>query len=197
MLTMEKYRIAIFASGNGTNAEAIMNHFNDHHQIEVAALLSNSSNAYALQRATNHGIAAFTFTREDFINSTRVVELLKTHTITHVVLAGFMWLIPASLITAFPHKIINIHPALLPKYGGKGMYGMHVHEAVKRMNDVESGITIHEVNDRYDEGKAIFQAACALESTDTPDTIADKVHTLEHKYYPQVIERWILAELTS
>lgn len=194
---MEKYRIAIFASGNGTNAEAIMNHFNDHHQIEVAALLSNSSNAYALQRATNHGIAAFTFTREDFINSTRVVELLKTHTITHVVLAGFMWLIPATLITSFPHKIINIHPALLPKYGGKGMYGMNVHEAVKRMNDVESGITIHEVNDRYDEGKAIFQATCALESTDTPDTIADKVHTLEHKYYPQVIERWILAELTS
>jgi len=132
------------------------------------------------------------FTRSQFRETEEVLNWLKERKVTHLVLAGFMWLVPDYLIKAFQGKIINIHPALLPKYGGKGMYGMHVHEAVKATGEKETGITIHEVNERYDEGKILFQAKSQLDSTDTPEQIAQKVHRLEYAHYPQVIEEWIM-----
>lgn len=189
---MKKFKLAIFASGSGTNAEAIMKYFKGHDTIEVAALLSNNPEAFALQRAENYGVPTMVFTRDQFKNSQEVLDWLLEHGITHVILAGFLWLAPNYLVEAFSEKIINIHPALLPKYGGKGMYGMKVHEEVKRNADSESGITIHDVNDKYDDGKVIFQAKCKIDSNDTPDEIANKVHQLEYQHYPSVIEKWVM-----
>jgi phosphoribosylglycinamide formyltransferase-1 len=190
---MKKFKLAIFASGSGTNAEEIMKYFKDHEVIEVSILLSNNADAYALQRAINHNVPIKVFTRDQFKNTNEVLDLLLELGVTHVVLAGFLWLAPRYLVEAFSGKIINIHPALLPKYGGKGMYGMKVHEEVKRNADPESGITIHEVNDKYDEGKIVFQAKCLIDKGDTPEQIASKVHQLEYQHYPSVIENWILA----
>ena len=187
----EKYRLAVFASGNGTNAEEIFKYFKNHPSIEVVLLISNNPQAFVLERARNFGIPTKTFDRQQFRESTVVLEWLQEKNVTHVVLAGFLWLIPTYLVQAFPHKIINIHPALLPKHGGKGMYGMKVHEAVKLARDYETGITIHAVDEKYDEGEVIFQASCPVHDDDTPELIADKVHQLEYKYYPIVIERWI------
>lgn len=189
---MKKIKLAIFASGSGTNAEEIMKYFKAHERIEVAALLSNNAEAYALQRAANYNVPVKVFNRDQFKNSHEVIDWLLEHGVTHIVLAGFLWLAPTYLIDAYPGKIINIHPALLPKYGGKGMYGMKVHEEVKRNLDSESGITIHEVNDKYDEGKIIFQAKCKIDTEDAPEQIATKVHQLEYQHYPTVIENWIL-----
>lgn len=189
---MKKFKLAIFASGSGTNAEEIMRYFKGHEAIEVAALLSNNPEAFALQRAKKFAVPTMIFNRDQFKNSQEVLDWLLEHGITHVVLAGFLWLAPKYLIEAFQKKIINIHPALLPKYGGKGMYGMKVHEEVNRNGDSESGITIHEVNDKYDEGKVIFQAMCKIDQNDTPDEIANKVHQLEYQHYPLVIEKWIM-----
>ncbi|MFZ2906635.1 MAG: phosphoribosylglycinamide formyltransferase [Cyclobacteriaceae bacterium] len=186
------HRIAIFASGSGTNAEEIMKHFQHHDSIEVVMLLSNSPQAYALERAKKLSIPSKVFNRTIFRESEDVLIWLRDSSVTHIVLAGFMWLVPAYLIKAFPGKIINIHPALLPKFGGKGMYGMHVHEAVKTTGEKETGITIHEVNEQYDEGKILFQARCEVSSSDSPDDIAKRVHQLEYAYYPRVIEEWIL-----
>lgn len=186
-----KKRIAIFASGSGTNAEEIFKKFENHPDAEVCMLLSNNAHAYVLQRAAKYDIPSTIFNRDTFRNSMEIVDLLKSEKIDLVVLAGFMWLFPENLIKALPNQIINIHPALLPKYGGKGMYGMHVHEAVKNNAEKETGITIHYVNKRYDEGQIIFQASCSLSREDTPETIADKVHSLEHEHYPQVIENLI------
>jgi phosphoribosylglycinamide formyltransferase 1 len=188
----EKYRLAIFASGSGTNAEEIFKHFKNHPSIEVVLLLSNNPQAFALQRARNFGIEAKVFDRSQFRESTIVLDWLQEKKVTHVVLAGFLWLIPTYLIQAYPHHIINIHPALLPNYGGKGMYGMKVHEAVKLAGDTTTGITIHAVDDKYDEGEVIFQATCPVHADDTPEQIADKVHQLEYQHYPAVIERWVL-----
>jgi phosphoribosylglycinamide formyltransferase-1 len=188
----EKYRVAIFASGSGTNAEEIFKYFQNHTSIEVVLLLSNNQQAFALQRARNFGVDAKVFDRTQFKESTIVLEWLREKNVTHVVLAGFLWLIPAYLIQAYPHRIINIHPALLPNHGGKGMYGMKVHEAVKLAGDAKTGITIHAVDDKYDEGEIIFQATCPVHTDDTPEQIADKVHQLEYQHYPAVIERWIL-----
>lgn len=185
------HRIAILASGSGTNAEEIFKHFQHHPTIEVVLLLSNNPQAYALERAKKFNIPAKVFTRPEFRESEEVLLWLKKRRVTHLVLAGFMWLIPDYLIKSYPHRIINIHPALLPKFGGKGMYGMHVHEAVKAAGEKETGITIHEVNERYDEGRILFQAKTKLNPADTPEQIAQKVHMLEHAYYPQVIEEWI------
>lgn len=190
----EKYRLAIFASGSGTNAEEIFKYFQNHPSIEVVLLLSNNPQAFALQRARNFGIDAKVFDRPQFKESTIVLDWLQEKKVTHVVLAGFLWLIPAYLIKAYPHHIINIHPALLPNHGGKGMYGMKVHEAVKLAGDVKTGITIHAVDDKYDEGEIIFQATCPVHVDDTPEQIAHKVHTLEYKHYPAVIERWVLGK---
>ena len=188
---MKKYRIAIFASGSGSNAEEIMKRFQHHASIEVALLLSNNSQAYALERARKFNVPSKVFNRSIFRESEEVLVWLKEKNITHIVLAGFMWLVPDYLIKAFSGKIINIHPALLPKFGGKGMYGMHVHEAVKEAGEKETGITIHEVNERYDEGRILFQIACSVTKTDTPDQIAQKIHELEYAHYPGVIEAWV------
>jgi phosphoribosylglycinamide formyltransferase-1 len=188
---MKKYRIVIFASGSGTNAEEIMKRFQHHASIEVSFLLSSNPEAYALERAKKFNIPAKVFNRTTFRESEEVLNWLKEKSITHIVLAGFMWLVPDYLIKTFPGKIINIHPALLPKFGGKGMYGMHVHEAVKNASEKESGITIHEVNEHYDEGKVLFQATCQVNETDAPEQIANKVHALEYAHYPRVIEEWI------
>lgn len=192
-MSSKKFRLAIFASGNGTNAEAIIQYFNGHPTIGVALLVSNNASAYALQRAKNHNIPAIAFNRNEFTEGTTVRKHLQDAGVTHIILAGFLWLIPPYLLQAFPDKIINIHPALLPKYGGKGMYGSKVHAAVKEGREVETGITIHLVNDRYDEGRVLFQGKCAVQETYTPDDIAACVHKLEHEHYPRVIESWVLG----
>jgi phosphoribosylglycinamide formyltransferase 1 len=190
---MNPARIAIFISGSGSNAEKIITHFQNHELIKVALLLSNNSEAFGLQRAARYNIATLVFNKAQFRESDEIVSVLKAAGVTHVVLAGFLWLIPQNLITAYSNRIINIHPALLPKFGGKGMYGMRVHEAVKAAGEIETGITIHEVNANYDEGKIILQQKCSVEKSDSPDQIAAKVQQLEHQYYPQVIETWITS----
>jgi phosphoribosylglycinamide formyltransferase-1 len=180
--------IAIFASGGGSNAEAIIQYFKDHHNIKVSLIISNKKNAYVLERAKNHSIPSIITTRDSFYRSEAILADLKKHKIDLIVLAGFLWLVPEYLIDAYPDRIINIHPALLPKYGGKGMYGHHVHQAVKDNNDPISGITIHLVNKDYDKGRHLLQATTLLSSTDSPEDIAAKVLKLEHRYFPQVIE---------
>ncbi|MBL7833333.1 MAG: phosphoribosylglycinamide formyltransferase [Cyclobacteriaceae bacterium] len=189
---MKPHRIAIFASGSGTNAEEILAYFQYHPSIEVKVLLSNNPQAQALQRAERFKVKALTFNKAQFRDTYEVLAWLKDEKVTHIVLAGFMWLVPDYLIHAYPGKIINIHPALLPKFGGKGMYGKFVHEAVKAAGEVETGITIHEVNEHYDEGNIVFQATCGIEAVDSVETIAQKVQKLEHIHYPKVIEQWIL-----
>jgi phosphoribosylglycinamide formyltransferase-1 len=183
-------RIAVLASGSGTNAERIFLHFKDHPDASVVLLLCNRADAYVLVRAHQAGVPHFVFDRAGFEGG-QVLERLQTDRVTHIVLAGFLWLMPASIINAYAGRIINIHPALLPAFGGKGMYGMRVHEAVKAAGMKETGITIHEVNERYDEGKILFQASCAVQPNDTPETIAEHVHQLEYQHYPEVIERWL------
>lgn len=188
------FRIAIFASGSGTNAEEIFKFFKDHPRIQVVTLLSNNPQAYALERAKKYGVSTLVFDRKQFRETSLVIDWLIQYQVTHIVLAGFLWLIPKYLTDTYPDKIINIHPALLPKYGGKGMYGMQVHEAVKDSGDPETGITIHLVNEKYDEGKIVFQASCVVHESDTPESIASRVHQLEYRHYPRVIERWILTK---
>jgi phosphoribosylglycinamide formyltransferase-1 len=184
-------RLAIFASGNGTNAEAIMTYFANHPAVVIAALLSNNPNAYALERARKFNVPALVFNRAQFRESQEVLNWLHERKITHIVLAGFMWLVPDYLVKKFEGRIINIHPALLPKHGGKGMYGMRVHQAVKEAGDKETGITIHLVNERYDEGKILLQATVKLNGSETVEEIAAKVHELEYRHYPHVIDKWI------
>lgn len=188
----ERKRIAIFASGNGTNAEKIFQYFQDHPKIEVALLLTNKVDAPVIGRAGKFDIPVVCFNRTTFYNTDDIPELLLSQKIDLIVLAGFMWLVPRELVRSFPDKIINIHPALLPQYGGKGMYGSFVHEAVIAANERESGITIHYVNEKYDEGNIIFQTKCTIEDNDTADTLAGKVHQLEHSFYPKVIENLLL-----
>jgi len=188
------YRLAIFASGSGTNAERLFDHFNKHDKIKVALLLSNNAEAYALERARKARIPVRVFNRAQ-LREGEVLQWLQKEGITHLVLAGFLWLIPTNLIDAYPNKIINIHPALLPKYGGKGMYGEKVHQAVKSSQEKETGISIHLVNEHYDEGSILFQAKTSLEKGDTVENIAAKVHQLEYQYYPSVVENWVLQKL--
>ncbi len=183
------HRIAIFASGSGTNAERIVTYFREHPSIEVALILSNKADAYVLERARNLGIPVAVFDRQQFRDSDIVLNILKNNRIDFIVLAGFLWLVPNHLLNTFHGRILNIHPALLPKYGGKGMYGMNVHEAVIASGDTESGITIHQVNERYDRGDIVFQARCPVLPGDTPETLANRVHLLEYEYYPIVIEQ--------
>lgn len=181
-------KIAIFASGSGSNAQKISEHFNNVDGVEVSLIVTNNPNAYVLQRAEQLNIPSHIFNRESFYKTEDIVSVLKDAKIDFIVLAGFMWLVPKYLVAAYPDKIVNIHPALLPKFGGKGMYGDHVHKAVKEAGETESGITIHYVNEAYDEGNIIFQAKCKIEELDTSDSIAEKVHALEYKHYPKVIE---------
>lgn len=192
---MNMKNIAIFASGNGSNAETIIRYFESRSDVRVRLVLSNNKNAKVLQRAANFNVKTFTFSREDFYNSHIISEILKQHEISFIVLAGFLWLIPDYLLKTFPNRIINIHPALLPKYGGKGMYGMHVHQSVINHGELMSGITIHFVNEAYDEGKIIYQATCPVEPGETPETLAQKIHVLEHKFFPETIDRVLSAVL--
>lgn len=188
---IDKKRIAILASGSGTNAEQIAKYFDGHRDIEVALILSNNPDAFVLERARRLQIPSKVFNRNQFRES-EVLKWLDEYAITHVVLAGFLWLIPGSWLQAFPSRMINIHPALLPKYGGKGMYGENVHKAVKESGDTETGITIHLVNAHYDEGQVLFQAKCTISNEDSPADIASKVHELEYAHYPAQIEKWIM-----
>lgn len=181
-------RIAIFASGSGSNAENIIQFFLHYKNFEFPLIISNKKEAFVHERAKKLNIPSFTFSKDDFANGDIILSFLKEKSIEYIVLAGFLLKIPQNLIDAFPSKIINIHPALLPKYGGKGMYGHFVHEAVAASGDTESGITIHFVNSNYDEGDIIFQAKCPVFPTDTPDMIADKIHSLEYEYFPKVIQ---------
>lgn len=184
-------RLAVFISGSGSNAEEIFLHFRNHPSIKVEMVLSNNPDAYGLERARKFSVPSRVFTRDQFRESGEVLQWLQDAGITHIVLAGFLLLVPSYLIKAFRHRIINIHPALLPRFGGKGMYGMKVHEAVKASADVQSGITIHEVDEKYDEGRTLFQAFCEIDPLDTPKEIAEKVQRLEHIHYPGVIEQWV------
>ncbi len=191
---MEQQNLAIFASGNGTNAEEIFKYFNDHSSISVNGLLTNNLNAQVLIRAANNNIPCHIFNREEFANGDKILNTLRDWDINVLILAGFLWLIPEYLIDQYHDRILNIHPALLPQFGGKGMYGMHVHQAVLDSGQKESGITIHLVNNHYDRGRIIFQKRCGIDPQDTPDTLAVKIHDLEHRYYPQVIEQWLSQE---
>ena len=188
-----KTKIAIFASGSGTNAEEIIRYFQNNERIEVSLILSNNPKAYVLQRAKKHKIPHFVFTRKMFYKEKIVDEVLRLNGIDFIVLAGFMWLIPERYVRNFISKMVNIHLALLPKYGGKGMYGNHVHEAVVKNKEKVSGITIHWVNEEYDEGNIIFQTKCKVNPSDTAEDVANKIHKLEHEYYPKVIEKAILG----
>jgi phosphoribosylglycinamide formyltransferase-1 len=185
-------RIAIFASGSGTNAQKIIEYFSASKEIFVDSLWSNDENAYALIRAEKLGIETFTFDSDELYRSNEVLDRLYDHRIDMIVLAGFLWLVPRSLTELF--TVINIHPALLPKYGGKGMYGTNVHKAVLASGDKESGITIHRVNHEYDKGEIIFQAKCPVMPGDTPEALAARIHELEYQHYPRVIEEVLLKE---
>lgn len=181
-------RIAIFASGTGTNAAKIIDRFNNHPSISVALIVSNKPVAGVLHIAAKNNIETLIIDRTSFNDAQNCLAILKDKGIDWIVLAGFLWKMPSFFVEAYPLRIINIHPALLPKYGGKGMYGMHVHEAVVAAKEKETGITIHYVNEHYDEGTIIFQAKCEVLPSDTAAQVADKVHQLEHRYYPEVIE---------
>jgi len=186
-------RIAIFASGNGTNAENIVRHFLTSTTISTSLVLCNKPLAGVIGRMDALGVKTTLFSRQDFADENKMLTLLRDHSIDFIVLAGFLWIIPSYLLQAYPDRIINIHPALLPKYGGKGMYGAKVHELVVQAHEKESGITIHYINDKYDEGSIIFQAKCSLNSSDTAEQVATKVHQLEYNYYPQIIEQVVSA----
>ena len=184
-------RLAVFVSGGGTNLQRIAEYFAPNPEVEIACVVSNNKEAYANQRAKNLGIPLVMLDRQTF-NDKAFSEYLKSLHVDMIVLAGFLWLVPKHLIEAFPNRIINIHPALLPKYGGKGFYGHHVHEAVVAAHEKESGITIHYVNEHYDSGSIIFQAKVALTDTDTPDDVAAKIHILEQENFPVVIEKLLI-----
>jgi phosphoribosylglycinamide formyltransferase-1 len=183
--------IAILASGSGSNAENIVNYFSDKQGVKIVLFATENPKAFVIERAKKLGINCEVFSMNAFRNGD-FIKLLNSYKIDFIVLAGFLKLVPEYLINAYPNKIVNIHPALLPKYGGKGMYGNKVHEAVIANNEAESGITIHYVNNNYDEGGIIFQAKCSIDKNDTPETLAQKVHKLEYEYYPKVIESILL-----
>ena len=187
-------QIAIFASGAGSNAEKIIDHFtaplpDEKRSVRVALIVSNNPEAGVLKIAKANNIPVQIIKKEKFFRGNAYVDELRSADINFIVLAGFLWKIPSALIKAFPEKIINIHPALLPKYGGKGMYGQHVHEAVIANKEKESGITIHYVDELYDHGKILFQAQCPVYETDSAAILADRIHVLEHKHYSTVIEK--------
>ncbi|EIM75137.1 phosphoribosylglycinamide formyltransferase [Nitritalea halalkaliphila LW7] len=189
-------KIAILASGSGSNAENIARYFKGHPTIQVALIASNKADAYVLKRAEQLSIEGLAFSKSD-LQSGKLLEELQKRAIDWVILAGFLLQIPPHLIAAFPERMLNIHPALLPAYGGKGMYGHHVHAAVKAAGESHTGITIHLVNAAYDEGKILFQAGVALSPEDSVETIAEKVHALEYRFFPEVIERQLLGTTAS
>jgi phosphoribosylglycinamide formyltransferase 1 len=194
-LSMEEFespvRIAIFASGKGSNTQSIIDYFRNDKRVQIALIASNNPQAGVLEIARTEKIDHLIVEKEKFIRGNAYTDELREKRIDRIVLAGFLWKLPAQLILRYPEKIINIHPALLPKYGGRGMYGHHVHEAVIRDKETKSGITIHFVDELYDHGKIIFQVSCPVNSNDTPGTLAKKIQGLEHAYFPKVIEEWM------
>lgn len=191
MLTSKKSnekKIIIFASGSGTNAENIIKYFKKSGKAEVTAVFSNKRSAKVLKRAHDQKVKALHFDREALYQSNEVFNILKDLQPDLIVLAGFLWIFPDNILHEFHNKVINLHPALLPKYGGKGMYGMNVHRAVVEKKEVETGITIHYVNEKYDEGEIIFQASIPVNPTDSAEEIAEKIHQLEYEHFPKVIE---------
>ncbi|HMQ07888.1 MAG TPA: phosphoribosylglycinamide formyltransferase [Saprospiraceae bacterium] len=184
-------KIAIFASGGGSNAQSIIHYFENKNTAQVALVVSNKAGAGVVQRANNLGIPIVIIDRQSFYHENTLLEVLDNYQIELIVLAGFLWWVPGYLISAFERKILNIHPALLPSYGGKGMYGMNVHAAVKEAGATMTGMTIHLVNEKYDDGRILFQAACPVYPEDGPAEIAVRVMQLEHKFYPKAIEYYI------
>ncbi len=187
-------KLAVFASGAGSNAQKIIDYFKGNSNVQVRLIVCNNAEAGVLDIALNEKITSVLIERGRFFKEDSYLPILKDYEIDWIILAGFLWKIPAKMIAAYPQKIINIHPALLPKYGGKGMYGHHVHRAVLDAGDHESGITIHYVDEQYDHGLTIFQAKCLVANDDTPNSLAQKVHVLEHQYFSQVIEKVILKK---
>jgi phosphoribosylglycinamide formyltransferase-1 len=185
-------RIAIFASGSGSNAQKIIEYFQENPEIEVSLVLSNNPEAYVLERASGLGVPSYVFDRQLFYETDQVHDILRDIGIDFIVLAGFLWLVPANLLKSWPKRIINIHPALLPKFGGKGMYGDRVHKAVIEAGEKETGITIHYVNAVYDDGEIIFQEKFEILPDDTVESIAERVHVMEHRHFPEVIEKLLL-----
>jgi phosphoribosylglycinamide formyltransferase-1 len=186
-------RLAIFVSGTGSNARTIIDRFRGHPEdgVEIALLVSNKASAGALLMAAERDVPTLVVKRDTFYNTTELLDDLKRFDVDFIALAGFLWLIPPYLVRAFPNRMLNVHPALLPHYGGKGMYGSHVHEAVKANGETESGITIHYVNEHYDEGDFVFQAAVRLDPDDSPEKIAERVLRLEHANYWRVIKKLV------
>jgi len=184
-------KIAIFASGSGTNAQNIIEYFKTKEIASVSCVLSNKKDAYVLQRAQNYNIPTRIFDRHEFYETDQVLNFLKEKDINWIILAGFLWLVPENIVDSYTNRIINIHPALLPKFGGKGMYGLNVHRTVIENKEKETGITIHYVNKKYDEGNIIFQTRCRVDESDTPESLAERIHKLEYKYYPEIIEKLI------
>ncbi|HEY1202853.1 MAG TPA: phosphoribosylglycinamide formyltransferase [Niastella sp.] len=187
--TPRTIRVAICASGAGSNAQQIIDHFRQHTEIKIALIVCNKPGAGVLTIAQKENIPTLIIEKEPFFRGNAYVDELKQHNVDFIVLAGFLWKVPVALIQAFPLSIINIHPALLPNYGGKGMYGRFVHEAVITAKEKESGISIHYVDELYDHGKLIFQARCTIDETDTADSLAQKIHALEHEHYPVIVEK--------
>ena len=183
--------IAVFVSGSGSNAENLFRFFEHSPLARVTVMLANKPGIYALTRAENLGLESVVFGRDDFRNPDGVLAELKKREIDYIVLAGFLWLVPDSITAAYPGRILNIHPALLPKYGGKGMYGDRVHCAVIEAGETESGITIHQVNEKYDSGDIVFQARVAVTPDDTPESLAAKIHALEYEHFPRIVEQEI------
>lgn len=184
-------KIAIFASGSGTNAENIIKYFKNSSVIEISLVICNKKEAYVLERAKRAQVPALFFRKSDFEKEACVLKVLKDYKIDFIVLAGFLLKVPQNILEAYSNKIVNIHPALLPKFGGKGMYGEHVHEAVIAAGEIQTGITIHYVNSEYDSGDIIFQISCPVLSADNAQEVAKRVHALEYEYFPQVIERTV------
>lgn len=184
--------IAIFASGSGSNAENIFRYFQENDAVSIKLIVANKSDAYVLERARNLGIPSMVFLKDEWRTGENIIAVLKEYEIDFIVLAGFLLRIPEALLHTYPNKIINIHPALLPKYGGRGMYGDRVHQAVVAAGDTESGITIHYINEEYDEGEMIAQFKCPVTPQDTYETVAAKVHALEYEYFPKVIEKLLM-----
>ena len=188
-LVLTMTRIAIFASGAGSNAAKIIDYFRNHQTVSVALVVCNKPGAGVISIAEKENIPVLIIDKEQFFRGDGYVPLLRSKNIDFIVLAGFLWKIPSTILSAYSNSIINIHPALLPKYGGKGMYGLNVHASVLSSGDQETGITIHYVDEHYDNGDVIFQERCKVSPTDTPETLAEKVHQLEHQHFPRVIEQ--------
>ncbi len=187
--------IAVFASGSGTNAQNLITYFQSHPTIRVSLLICNKPDAGVIAHAEKLNVAVRLISKDDLANGVQLLDALKQFQIDTIALAGFLLLIPPYLVQAFPNQIINIHPALLPKYGGKGMYGAKIHESVIEDGETESGITIHLVNEQYDEGAILFQAKCAISSNETSHSLARKIHSLEYKHYPKVMEDYLLKQI--